>query len=259
MKYGISTACFYPMQTELGLKEIAEHHVPYAEVFVDTFSEVKKDYVKELRRLADFHGTKIVSLHPFSCAFEPFMLFTDYERRFQDGLELHRYYFEAMNHLGAKIFIFHGDRIGSKNENKMYFERFAKLRDLGREYGITVAQENVERCKSRDINFLCEMIKYLDGDVSLVFDNKQALRSNVDYKEFINCLSDYIIHVHFSDNDSHCDCLPIGEGSLNISGFIALLTEKMYNKCIIVELYNELLNNNSEIFKSYDFLTQLSY
>ncbi len=258
MKYGISTACFYPMQTELALKAIAEKNIPYAEVFVDTFSEVKKDYITELRKTADFYGTEIVSLHPFSCAFEPFMLFTNYERRFNDGLELHRHYFEAMNILDAKIFIFHGDRIGSKNENKMYFERFAKLRDLGQEYGIIVAQENVERCKSRDVDFLSEMVNYLDGNVSLVFDNKQAVRSGVDYREFINRLGNHIVHIHFSDNNNKCDCLPLGSGEVDLYNFISLLRQKMYNKCIIIELYNNLLNNNDEIFKSYDILNSLN-
>ncbi|MEG0693126.1 MAG: sugar phosphate isomerase/epimerase [Oscillospiraceae bacterium] len=257
MNYGISTACFYPMQTEQALLTIAQNNVPYAEVFVDTFSEVKKDYIKQLKKTADFYGTKIVSLHPFSCVFEPFMLFTNYERRFHDALEMHRYYFEAMNLLDAKIFVFHGDRIGSKNDNQMYFERFAKLRDLGKEYEITVAQENVERCKSRDINFLSEMIDYLDNDVSLVFDNKQAVRSGVDFREFITKFGDRIAHVHFSDNDHNCDCLPPGDGQVNLCEFLSLLKHKLYNNCIIIELYNELLNDNSEVFKSYDVLRQV--
>ena len=257
MNFGISTACFYPMNTEEALLVLAKEQISNVEIFINTTSELKTDYVQELKQIADFHATKIVSMHPFSCAFEPFMLFTDYERRLQDGLEMHRHYFEAMNELGAQIFVFHGDRQASKNDNRIYFERFAKLRDLGKEYGIVVAQENVERCKSRDINFLCDMVAYLDRDVSLVFDNKQAIRSGIDYREFINCLGEHIVHVHLSDNDSTHDCLPLGKGQMDIYSFLSVLNPELYSGCIIIELYHELLSDNSEIIRSYDTLKAL--
>lgn len=252
MKKGVSTACFYPMKTEEALIEIGKRNIQCAEIFFDTFSEIRKDYIMELRKIADFYGVELTSMHPFTCAFEPFMLFTDYDRRFRDGLEFHRYYFEAMNLLGMKYFVFHGDRVLGQLSNHEYFERFAKLRDLGKEYGVTVAQENVERCKSRDINFLIEMIQYLDGDVALVFDNKQALRSGIDHNFFINTLAQYIVHVHLSDNNQNCDCLALGSGNLDINEFVKLLYANKYNGCLIVELYNELLKNNNEIFTSYE-------
>lgn len=251
MKFGVSTACFYPMQTETGLLDLCRQGVANIEVFLDTFSEVKKEFVSELRKIADFYGSNIVSVHPFTCGFEPFMFFTNYERRFNDALELYRYYFEAMNILGAKILVFHGDRIGSNTSNEMYFERFARLRDLGKEYGLTVAQENVERCKSRSLDFLNDMINYLDNDVAIVFDNKQAVRSGVAYADFIERLYSNIVHVHISDNNSECDCLALGNGDLNLQLFISMLKQKKYNNCIIVELYNDLLNNNTEVVNSY--------
>lgn len=256
MNAGISTACFYPMLTEEALNTIAKNGIPYAEIFVDTFSEIKSEYMLEVKKNADFYGTKIVSLHPFTCAFEPFMFFTNYERRFNDALEMHRHYFNAMNILEAKIFVFHGDRFASKCEDKLYFERFAKLRDLGKEFGITVAQENVARCKSRSLDFLCDMVDYLDHDVSIVFDNKQAIRSGIDYHDFINRLYKYIIHVHISDNSKECDCLPIGSGTLNICEFLSFLNKCSSKINVIIELYNELLKNNSQILQSYEKLNQ---
>lgn len=254
MNFGISTACFYPMLTEQALLEISKRNVPYAEVFVDTFSEVKKEFVTELRKTADFYGTKISSLHPFTSAFEPFMLFTNYERRFNDALELHRHYFEAMNILGAKIFVFHGDRAAGKNDNETYFERFARLRDIGKEHGVIVAQENVERCKSRSKDFLCDMVKYLDNDVAIVFDNKQAFRSGEDWGEFIDCLNENIVHVHISDNGKKGDCLALGKGELDINSFLNRLASYSYKGAIIVELYNELLENGDDVFDSFRLL-----
>lgn len=189
MEYGISTACFYPRLTERTVRELAERSVPCVEYFVNTLSEMDPAFVREQRRILDDAGTKVVSLHPFTCAFEPFMLFTRYERRLEDALDCHKHYFNAMNELGANIFVFHGDRWRGENppstavSDEEYFERFARLRDLGRTFGVIVAQENVERCRSRNLNFLERMIAYLNGDAALVFDNKQAVRSGVDYRE----------------------------------------------------------------------------
>ena len=205
MKFGISTASFYPQLTETTVRSLGERGVELTEVFVNTISELEPDYLRELRRLADGYGLRIGSLHPFTCAFEPFMLFTHYDRRLKDGLEMHRRYFEAMNLLGAGIFVFHGDKWRgpsgkSVTSDEEYFERFAMLRDLGRTFGVTVAQENVERCRSRSVPFLKEMIRFLDGDVALVFDNKQALRSGVDYRDYLRELGRHVVHVHISDN-----------------------------------------------------------
>ena len=110
IQYGISTASLYPQPLEDTVRLFAEQRVPAAEIFINTFSELTSSYLRELKRIADSGGTKLVSLHPFSCAFEPFLLFTGYPKRFEDALEFHKPYFEAMNLLGARYFIFHGDK-----------------------------------------------------------------------------------------------------------------------------------------------------
>jgi len=148
MNFGVSTACFYPQLIEEAVTELSENSVNNIEVFINTFCELEKGFINNLSKMINDNGQKVVALHPFTCGFEPFMLFTNYERRFKDAIEFHKHYFDAMNTLGAKIFVFHGDRRQGALENKQYFERFAVLRDLGKQYDITVAQENVERCKS---------------------------------------------------------------------------------------------------------------
>ena len=51
------------------------------------------------------------SLHPYTCEIEPIMLFSNYPRRVDDYLEYCRYYFTAMQQLGAKIFVLHGNKV----------------------------------------------------------------------------------------------------------------------------------------------------
>lgn len=257
MQAGISTACFYPRLTEESMHLLAAHGIPCCEIFVNTLSEIEPEYVKELRRIADSGGTQIVSLHPFTSAFEPFMLFTNYERRFRDAVEWHKHYFDAMNLLGARIFVLHGDRRESPLPDEAYYERFAALRDLGKQYGITVAQENVGRCKSHSLDFLENMARYLDGDLHLVYDNKQARRSQVDELAFLERLGRHICHVHISDATDSCDCTAIRPDSVHIAPVIQTLRAIGYTGAVLVELYRDLIQDENAVFQSWKALKNL--
>ena len=250
MEFGISTASFYPQLTEVTLKELSRRGISCAEVFFNTLCEISPSYAQELRRIADGSGLKIVSVHPFTCAFDSFMLFTGYERRLKDALEWHKHYFEAMNILGSGIFVFHGDRMQGKLPDEEYYRRFAMLRDIGKQFGVIVAQENVERCRSRSLPFLVRMAEYLGGDFAVVFDNKQAFRSGVGANEFIDALGDHIVHVHISDNGPAGDCLPIGKGTADLSSMLFRLRNKGYHGRVLVELYGEYLEDKEEVYES---------
>ncbi len=254
MRFGISTASMYPQLTEDTFRLYGEWGIDCAEVFLNTLSELEPSYLRMLAGIARDSGVKVVSVHPFTCAFEPFMLFTGYDRRFRDALEWHRRYFDGMNQLGAEIFVFHGDRAQGTLPEEEYFARFAALRDLGREYGVTVAQENVERCRSRSLPFLLRMRDYLQGDLALVFDNKQAIRSGVDGEEFIRVLGREICHVHLSDHNQEKDCLPIGVGEMDTGKLLGLLEESGFQGAVVEELYRESYSSPQELREGYENL-----
>ena len=261
-RIGISTASLYPQLIEATLRRFGEQGVGWAEAFINTFSELKPDFVRELRRIADDGGVRLVSLHPFSCAFEPFLLFTGYPRRFEDALEFHKPYFEAANRLGAEIFVFHGDKYRgpgqSLTSDEEYYERYARLRALGKRFGVNVAQENVERCRSRDLGFLREMARYLGGDVSFVFDNKQACRSGVDWREFLETLGPWIVHCHLSDNGPAGACLPVGAGTLDFGALFAALGAQGFTGAALVELYGEQLAEADCVYESWRALLKIA-
>lgn len=260
MNLGISTASMYPLEPEKALEQLCKWGIPYAEIFINAQSELETSYIKELRKVADDFNLKVVSLHPFSSGYEPMMFFTDYPRRFKDSLDNYRVFFQAMNYLGAEIFVFHGDTKLNPMPNQEVYERYDKLCQVGEEFGIIVAHENVDRCKGHDINFFVEMKKYLNKEISLVFDNKQAVRGKVDYREFIDKLGENIVHVHLSDSlgagNKEC-CVPIGKGNADILDLLSRLKAKNYNKAVLIELYNDVLENNDEIFESYKNLIAL--
>lgn len=257
MQFGISTACMYPQHTEKTVEYFCKNGVKNLEIFINTFSEMTKDYLTEIKKITDSYGTKIVSLHPFSCAFEPFMFFTDYERRFLDALEFYKPYFEACNITESNILVFHGDRKESPCTKELYFERFEKLHLLGRQYGVTVAQENVARCKSRSSEFIAEMSKALGDNVRFVLDTKQVVRAGQSLDEMIAATAGKLAHIHLSDHSPEHDCLPLGEGDMNIDKFFADVTKNGFDGCVILELYRENFKIPDELLISYNKMAQI--
>ena len=142
---GVSTACLYPRVVEEALYDLALSGVSNVEIFINSHSELRRSFVDTMARLLHRFDMTCASLHPFTCEIEPTMLFSNYPRRADDYLEYCRHYFSAMQQLGAKVFVLHGNKVPAASVNKeMYFERFRRLAELGDSYGVQVAQENVQ-------------------------------------------------------------------------------------------------------------------
>ena len=248
MKAGISTACFYPRTPEEAIGFLSAHRVPHIEVFFNSFSELKRDYLRKLRFELQNGGVKVLSVHPFTSGMEPILFFSDYERRVEDGLELYRHYFEAANQLGAGILVFHGDRRESNCSEERYFERFLRLVRLGREFGVTVAQENVERCR--------RMRAELGDEARFVLDVKQARRAGEEPMKVLEALGQSVCHIHISDGGVAGDCLPIGDGEMDFSAFFQKLRELRYRGGVLLELYRHNYRASEELIQSYEKLRE---
>ncbi|MDF2567746.1 MAG: xylose isomerase protein barrel, partial [Oscillospiraceae bacterium] len=161
LDFGISSACLYPELTEKAVKRLGEAGVRNIEVFLNSSSETEKNFTQSIKYITEAYGINVLSVHPYTSISEPFMFFTDYERRFEDELERYKGFFNLMNQLDAKILVFHGDRKGSEFPNERYFERYAKLMEAAQSFGVSIAQENVARCKSSDVEFIFQMKKVL--------------------------------------------------------------------------------------------------
>lgn len=257
MIFGASTACFYPMDTELSLKKIAELGIRNTEIFFNTFSELKSDYLKNLRKIADEYGVSIKSIHPFSSFAENFMIFTSYERRFNDTAELYKRYYEACNILGAGIVVFHGARNRGSICDEAKFERFGIMAEQASEQGVILAQENVVEFCSQHPDYLIRMRDYLGEKFKMVFDTKQAIRAKHQPMEFVSALGKSIVHIHISDSDSEHDCLAPGQGTSDLLRIKNEMKKLNYHGSWIVELYNHNYSDDYEIAKGVEYISNL--
>jgi sugar phosphate isomerase/epimerase len=150
MTSGVSTACLYPLETEKSLDALLRAGFRTFEIFFNSHSEITPEFAASLRERLDAFGARAISCHFYTSGFEPFMLFTAYRRRFEDGLALYARYCSVFAITGARYAVFHGDRRDSELPISEYCERFARLNEAARSEGMTLAQENVSRCPQRD-------------------------------------------------------------------------------------------------------------
>ena len=118
LRAGVSTACLYPRVVEEALYDLALSGVSHVEIFINSHSELRRSFVDTLARLLQRFDMTCASLHPYTCEIEPNMLFSNYARRVDDYLEYCRYYFTAMQQLGAKVFVLHGNKVPAASVNK---------------------------------------------------------------------------------------------------------------------------------------------
>ncbi len=257
MKAGVSTACLYPSLLEDSLSDLVQNGIKNTEIFVNTHCELRQAFVNMLKNILTEGNSVCTSLHPYTCPIEPMMLFSTYKRRLNDALDYCKYYFEAMNMLGADIFVLHGNKNAVAVDESLYFDRFAILSEAAEKFGITVAQENVARCQSRSLKFLKNMADYLGDRAKFILDVKQTIRSDEDPFTVVRTLGNRIIHVHISDNDKDNDCMLLGKGSFEIKNFISLLRSEGFDGSVMLELYRSNFSDISELVKSYDYLTSI--
>ena len=256
IKSGVSTATLYPMLTEDSLMSLAKNNVDCVEIFANSHCEIEIDFVRGLKKIIDDYNITVSSIHPYTCGIEPMMFFTQYPRRFLDILDYYKKYFEMMNILGANVFVFHGNKPQNAFPDEQYFERYKGLYDLGKTYGITVAQENVARCSSGNLDFATKMSNALGDDVRFVLDTKQCIRSGYTAYDFIDKIGEKVAHIHISDYNDESDCTLVGKGKLNIDKFLQELKKHSFTGSIILELYSNGYQNISEVSDNWEFLKQ---
>ena len=244
---GMSSSCFYPLETEKSLIQCGELGFKNTEIFVNTYSELIEPMCNEFKAIKEHYGLNIKSIHPFTSFAESTVLFGTYPRRMYDGLDFYKHYFEFAAMLEAKFLILHGAKIGPYADNEDYFERYAKLYNIGKEYGITVSQENVVLFRSQDPSFIKNMSDYLGDEFSMTLDLKQCRRAGVNPLEFIEAVGEKIDHIHLSDGNENSDCLPPFEGNTKFDEIVSALKSKNYNGSFIIELYRKNFENPQQI------------
>ncbi len=254
MQPGISTANLYPFPIEEALSALGGMGAEVTEVFVNTVSELTPSFAADLRARAADIGVSIRSLHSYTSCFEPYMLFSAYERRFLDGLEVFKPIYEAAASMGASYVVLHGDRDGGVLPEEESIARYERLYDLGRTFGVTLLQENVVRFRACSPDFVRAMRTQLGEKAQFVLDFKQCRRSGVAVADMIDAMGDAIRHVHISDADETHDCLMPGTGCEDLTTPLRLLKERGYDGAVIIELYRHNFDKLSELKCGIDVL-----
>ena len=248
MNIGVSTASLYPMATEEALEIIGKNGVKTTEIFFNAESELKSSFVDMLLDVKKYYGINVVSIHPTMSLAEPFMIFSEYERRFNESIYKFARYSEIAAALGAKYIILHGDRPHGKLSDEEYCDRFMILNREAKKNGVTILQENVANFRSGDAEFLRSMRDILGNDVEFCFDIKQAIRRDYNPTELIDEFWDNIRHFHISDHSLASDCqLPLN-GNFDFKGFFDTLKARDFKGSSIIEVYNNAYKTLDEIF-----------
>lgn len=257
MDLGISTSCLYPMPTEKALEHLGKAGVKTCEIFLNSISETTPGFIQKLNEIRTEYGMKIVSVHPFSSFSETFMLFGNYERRYLDVRDFYRRCFEMTALAGAEISVIHGMKLPGQIEKEEYFSRFRWLVEAGREFGVTVCQENVHSHFSQSPDFLCEMRDTLGDYFRMVFDVKQAVRSGYEplafAEEFKNCIS----HIHLSDHNLQSNCVAPSKGFFDFKKLFEIMESAGYRGSGVIELYRAGFGDESELTQSLEYLQNL--
>ena len=247
MDIGISTACYYPLETELSLEEVGKSGARVTEVFFNAESELKDSFIDILFDIKEEYGLKIASVHPTMSLAESFMIFSAYERRFYEALDQYSRYSEIAARLGAKYIIMHGGKPNGILSDEEYCERYMMLKEATLKNGVTVLQENVAKFRSGDIEFLRSMKEILGTDAGVCFDIKQSIRCGLEPFSMIDEFWDNIKHFHISDHSIASDCqLPLN-GGFDFPKFFEILKNRNFKGDCVIEVYNNA-------YKSYDEL-----
>lgn len=257
MAFGISTSCLYPMNTEDSLETLGRLGVRTCEVFLNSISETTAEFAEILNKIKNEYGMDIVSVHPFSSFSETYMLFGEYERRYLDAFDFYKRCFEFTATVGADFSIIHGSLKPSKISENEYFERFFRLSEAGKEFGISVAQENVNRHLSESPEFLKRMKSALNDNFKLVFDVKQAVRAGYSPVDFAEEFKNDIVHIHISDHNGILDCIPPGKGNFDFRRLISVMNSVNYKGDYVIELYRAGFETENELAESLYFVENL--
>lgn len=255
MKIGISTSCLYPAYTEKSFELIAKSGVPLTEVFFNANCELEPDFIKTLVEIKNAYGIEVSSVHPTMSLAESFMLFSNYDRRFKEGIENFKRYGEIAAQLGAKYVIMHGGKPNGTMDNHGYFDRFFEVADAVRQNGAQLLQENVVNFRAGSVEALADMSDYL-GDVGFCLDVKQSIRGGYSPFEVLHVLGSKIKHLHLSDSNPNNDCmLPvISGGTFDFKSFLTEAQKCGYTGNAVIEVYRNAFDTPNQLFMSHKAL-----
>ena len=251
MKIGISSSCLYPMYTEESFKLIASNGVEVSEIFFNANCELQPPFIKQLSEIKNEYGIALSSIHPTMSLAESFTLFSNYDRRFCEGLDMFKRYGEIASELGAKYVIMHGGKPNGTMDDHGYFDRFARVAEVVKQNGATLLQENVVNFRAGSLEALEDMSNYLGDEVNFCLDVKQSIRGGYSPYDVLKLLGPKIKHLHLSDSNERYDCMLPLDGNFDFKNFLCEATDCGYVGDAVIEVYRVAFGEPEELFNSH--------
>ena len=266
MNIGISTASiFNKAMTEDIPAMLAPVGCHVIEVFLNTFSEYRPDFVRLVRKRVDDAGLDVYSVHPMSNQFEA-QLFSIHPRQKADAFSVYRDVLNAGSLLGATHYVMHGSpHLGGTAKN-LEMERitpiFQELLDVAAEYNITLCLENVSWCFFHAPAFGEELKRRLgDHRLKFVLDIKQAIRSGEDPFAFVVAVGEDLENWHICDyafdKTGKLSLKMPGKGQFDFLTLGKAMIEKGYAGPAFIEVYSDMYTDLGELKASYDYLNSV--
>lgn len=260
MRFGLSTACFFPdIYIEDAIDVIGSMNIDTMEVFFSCLDEYRPAFVSELNARAQAQGISVYSIHAFSLQFEP-QLFTRHLRARQEAEGIFRRVLEAGTSLGSGVYVFHGP-VRLKRVPACSFDyddiagRTDEIAGIAAEYGIKLAWENVHYCWYERPEFAKEMLNRVRTDnLYFTLDIKQAAQAGFEPTDFIPPAMGRIVNIHICDyvraQGGAMPRLPFS-GELNAQTLKASLLQAGYDAGVMLEVYSHNFRDNAQLLGSF--------
>ena len=159
-------------------------------------------------------------------------------------------YFECAAAMGARFLTFHGERNMGQQDDPARWERkcavYRRLCEIGAACGVTLAQENVAWCRSRDPAFIRALYRDVPA-LRYTLDIKQAYRAGQSWKVFMDIMGERLVNVHINDFSAEQSCLMPGAGTMDYASFFSCLRAQGYDGHTIIEVYRSNFDAPEEL------------
>lgn len=258
VKLGISTASLFLLKNnEEALPLLNEWGIPYAEVFLTSFSEYNPRFASALA--AGKGDVKVHSVHVLNTQFEP-QLYAEHPRVKADAYDWLKKAMLSAKNLGAHNYTFHGiarlKRTFRENLPRTAAET-ANIFVVCKEYGVRLCYENVEWALYNRPGIFSELKKGCPG-LGGVLDIKQARISGYDWREYLSEMGEDLATVHVSDvGQDGKMCLP-GKGVFPFRELFERLKDVGFYGAVLIENYSKDYSQLSELRTSFEYLADLA-
>jgi len=260
-RLGFSSLAFYEESLENALSWGESNNFGLLEIVAENNHAIDEETLPEIKDLTSSYNFDYTVHSPFS----DINISSLNKSIRKESIRQVKYSIFAVNEIGGKILTFHPGRHSAatnksrENTKKILFDSLKEISDYNKDYGVTIALENMPDTFITTMKVSKEVLEVLENKqlsgIKHTMDVGHLETNNVDIGEYIQDLRNYLIHIHLHDNfgefDNH---LPLGDGNINFPRIFKALKEINYTGRIILEM-----TKTEDILKSRKFLEEKKY